>query len=312
MIKDPFENPLSQNELPDFPSSVEKIPETREELLKMIENREVMISKALYFEDGEPACFMDVRGREELTPGFITPAPQGTPSSVALEQIFDPCGKREEDKLMTMNIQNFVLEGTQVAHPGIMFGAGCLFGFMEEVIKLHDYPRENPTVKPTMYISLTAISVAGTRLEPAATTFRAVGAVFARMLGFMTVGYVSCGNTVDFVIEMTGVREGIDQEIEREKLAEELSRLRKTHFTTNQKKAKKTTIIANTEKQQIEKNDEFCRQFITQNSLWQVASYKESICQPSSTGYEGSGTSECLCVYNDLRNQGNLLYWKEL
>ncbi len=315
MIKDPFENPLSQNEHPSFPAPIKKIPETKEELLNMIENQEVVVSKAIYFENGEPACFMDVRGREELVPQSINPGSIGTPSSVALEQFFDPCGEREENIMMAMNIQNFVLEGTQVAHPGIMFGAGCLFGFVEEVITLQHYPDDSIVIKPTMYLGMGGLSAAGTQLESVAatSTWRGLSAVFARMLGFVTVGYVSCGEAMGFLLE--GVRDSIDGVIEQEeqerKLAAELSLLREIHFTTNKEKAEKITIIANSEEQQLRKSGRICQQFVSQNSLMMVASFKESICQPSTTGYEGSGTSECLCTYNDSRNGGNMLYWKE-
>ena len=316
MIKDPLEDPLSQNEHPGFPPPMEKIPETKEELLKMIENREVVVSKALYFENGEPACFMDVRGREELVPEPIPLASYETPSSVALEQVLDPCGEREENKLVAMNIQNFVLEGTQVAHPLIMLGGGCLLGLVGEGIKLDNYPDTPPGYDISLSITVSGIAAAGTQTEPKAAiaTLRGLGAAFARMLGLVTVGYVACGKTVGFFLE--GVRETIDQDIrlreQRKKEREqerELSMLQRSYFTTNRDEGKKIIIIANNKEEQMRKSDNLCQLFVSQNSLKRVASYKESTCQPSPTGYRGSGTSECLCVYNDLIKAG-LLYRK--
>ena len=207
-------NSLAEPEI--FSQKIERIPKNNEDLLKMLQNGEAVATTAIYFENKDPVCFIDVRGQENMVPEFATPAPLEFPSSIAPQQVLRHCSINKRKKLAYI-AQGFVPEGTKVAGgwiKGIVTLATCFIAFTEMT---RDYPEENLSMRTIILLAtLTSIAAIGAigegilsngemnlprasheELNPKKLK-RSIG---GRIFGGMAIGYLACGG-VGYIIEM--------------------------------------------------------------------------------------------------------------
>ena len=185
-------------------------------LLKMLESGEAFLTKAVYFKNGDPFCFMDVSGQEDMVPQFATSAPRDFPSAIASTQILPKCTESEEIQL-AYNIQNFVPEGTQIVlAPYLIVGLGaCAVGIIEEVAEI-DWGNNSLGLKYGTFTSLIALTGAGTAGDTSVSrTWKGLRVAGARVLGGVALGYLACGKVAGYFVEKWEKRDRLmEQEAE--------------------------------------------------------------------------------------------------
>ena len=84
-----------------------------EDPIDMLKNGTAVISKAVYFKDGNPVCFININ-QKKLIPDFATPASSDFSSHVSFKTNFPSCGVKEKNRTAHL-ARGFVIGGTQMA-----------------------------------------------------------------------------------------------------------------------------------------------------------------------------------------------------
>ena len=155
---------------------------TKDEVLSMMKEGKLVVSKAIVMDGKKPKCYIDVD--EKTAPPFAKPAAKNSRSSASPN--LPPCSDKEIDKV-AQNASRLAIEGTAdaklAAGPGplLVIPLGCAIGLTVSGLNLGDAPGFAGVAAGYMWLK--------------------GGTVSAITLGAGIAAYAGCSNGITYLLE---------------------------------------------------------------------------------------------------------------